>query len=220
LQGFSDISEQISALEKNIQASVDSLLSSAKVISGLRKAVCKTFESNVHQLMSNLSMPNAKISIEILTTDVLNNDGIDQVTMMFAPNKGSNFLPIKDTASGGEISRLNLCIKSIVAGAMTLPTLVLDEIDAGVSGDVAQKMGNILSTLSSRHQIICITHSPQIAAKADSHFWVYKSDLTDRTVTAMRSLTMEERIHEIATMLSGNPPSLTAKANAIELIKP
>ena len=143
---------------------------------------------------------------------------MDEVNILFSPNKGSEYLPLKDTASGGELSRLTLVIKSLVAGAITLPTLVFDEIDAGVSGDVAQKMGSILTGLSQKHQVITITHSPQIAAKAHSHYWVYKTDTDHRTVTSMRKLNDEDRIIEIAKMLSGNPPSESAKANARELM--
>ena len=125
---------------------------------------------------------------------------------------------IKDVASGGELSRLTLVTKSLVASAIPLPTLIFDEIDTGISGDVALRMGNILSDLSSHHQIVSITHSPQIAAKADSHYFIYKAETPDRTITKVRLLQKEERVRAIATMLSQNPPSESAIENARELI--
>ena len=127
-------------------------------------------------------------------------------------------MPIKDVASGGELSRLALCTKSLVASAIPLPTLIFDEIDSGVSGDVALKMGNILQKLSSHHQVVVITHSPQVAAKAEKHYFVYKTHKEDRTITDVRPLSKDERIKAIAVMLSQNPPSTSALANAKELL--
>jgi len=126
---------------------------------------------------------------------------------------------IKDVASGGEISRLTLVTKSLVASAIPLPTLIFDEIDTGISGDVALRMGDILRNLSNDHQVVSITHSPQIASKADAHYFVYKQIKADRTLTNVRSLSLEERIRAIAVMLSQNPPSEAALDNARELIK-
>ena len=127
---------------------------------------------------------------------------------------------IKDAASGGEMSRLALVTKSLVASAMELPTLIFDEIDSGVSGDVAQKMGKILTYLSHHHQVVVITHSPQVASRADRHYFVYKQDRVDadRTITKVRELDREERIRSIAVMLSQNPPSESALSNARELV--
>ena len=128
-------------------------------------------------------------------------------------------MPIKDVASGGELSRLALCIKSLVAAAIPLPTLIFDEIDSGVSGDVALKMGNILHKLSKHHQVVVITHSPQVAAKAEKHYFVYKTNREDRTITSVRPLSTDERIRSIAVMLSQNPPSASALENARELME-
>ena len=123
-----------------------------------------------------------------------------------------------DVASGGELSRLTLCVKSLVASAIPLPTLVFDEIDSGLSGDVAMKMGNILSDLSGQHQVITITHTPQIAARADKHYFVFKEVSGDRTLTQVKQLNQDQRVNEIATMLSGNPPSASALENAQDLL--
>lgn len=127
--------------------------------------------------------------------------------------------PIKNVASGGELSRLSLSIKSILAGKMSLPTLIFDEIEAGISGDVALKMGHILKKLSSGHQLINITHSAQIAAQADTHFYVYKTHEQAQSKTRLKVLDKNERIHEIAKMLSGDPPTMAAVKNAEDLIE-
>lgn len=218
LDGFADLSDSILKKEAEITASYKDLNTKADKLSQNRKKVSKAFEDEIHTMLASLSMENAYIRVQITESSSLNINGKDDLVLLFSPNKGSEFLPLKDIASGGEISRLTLCIKSMVAESITLPTLVFDEIDAGVSGDVALKMGLILDKLALKHQVICITHSPQIASKADVHFWVYKADTTDRTITAMKSLTHDERVTEIAKMLSGNPPTPAAIANAKELI--
>jgi DNA repair protein RecN (Recombination protein N) len=218
LEGYGDLTQEIEKLEFNLKTQETELKEIAAKLSLSRKKVTAGFESEVHDLLVSLSMSHAYIKVEMKPLSQLSATGLDDVNILFSPNKGSEFLPLKDTASGGEMSRLTLCIKSLVAGAITLPTLIFDEIDAGVSGDVAQRMAKILENLSKKHQIICITHSPQIAAKAQSHYWVYKAENDHRTITAMRQLSKEDRITEIAKMLSGNPPTQAAIANAKELI--
>lgn len=218
LNKFGDLSSDIENLELDIHQKEITLKSLADKLGEARRKVIPSLEKDVHNLLSGLGMNHAQIKVHMGTLPSFSNSGLDDISILFAPNKGSEFLPLKDTASGGEMSRLTLIIKSLVAGALTLPTLIFDEIDAGVSGDIAGKMGEILNNLAQKHQIIAITHSPQIAAKAMSHYWVYKNDTESRTVTAMRQLDQGERVHEIAKMLSGNPPTEAAKANARELI--
>ncbi len=218
LNGFANVTDDIASMEKEMEAIASKLETIAKQLTQKRGKVIQGFEKEVHHLLAVLSMEHAHIKVDMKSLKDFAPMGKDEVSFLFAPNKGSEFLPLKDTASGGEMSRLTLCIKSLVAGAVTLPTWILDEIDAGVSGDVAQKMGKIMEDLSVNHQLICITHSPQIAARAERHYWVYKFDNDQRTVTAIRQLTDEDRIIEIAKMLSGNPPTEAAKANARELI--
>ena len=218
LNKFGDLSSDIENLELDIHQKEITLKSLADKLGEARRKVIPSLEKDVHNLLSGLGMNHAQIKVHMGTLPSFSNSGLDDISILFAPNKGSDFLPLKDTASGGEMSRLTLIIKSLVAGALTLPTLIFDEIDAGVSGDIAGKMGEILNNLAKKHQIIAITHSPQIAAKAMSHYWVYKNDTESRTVTAMRQLDQGERVHEIAKMLSGNPPTEAAKANARELI--
>ncbi len=218
LNGFEDVTTGLQKLQKQKDNLHASLQKQGLVISKARQKATKDIETKVHELLASLSMEHAFIKFDIKQGDTLYAHGIDNISLLFSPNKGSDFLPVKDTASGGELSRLALCVKSLTAGAMTLPTLIFDEIDSGVSGEVANKMGSILGKLSQQHQLICITHSPQVASTADSHYWVYKQDTPTRTITAMRALDSEERITEIAKMLSGNPPSAAAIANAKELI--
>ena len=218
LKGFGDLSEDIERLQKEMAKQEVSLQKRAKALRKKRMSVTNGFEKKVDAMLTQLSMPHARLQVEVRELDALNNTGIDEVNFLFASNKGSKFLPLKNVASGGELSRLTLCTKSLVADAIPLPTLIFDEIDTGISGDVALRMGKILQELSGRHQVVSITHSPQIAVKADTHYFVYKKEMKDRTMTRVKELTMEERIRAVATMLSGNPPSDSAIENAKELL--
>ena len=219
LNAFGDLSEEIETLKKELNLQKEKLTEVAQKLSKNRKGVVASFEKKVHGLLAQLSMEYAQLKVEITELSELNSTGFDEVNFLFAPNKGSRFLPIKDVASGGELSRLTLCTKSLVASAIPLPTLIFDEIDTGISGDVALKMGNILQELSSRHQVISITHTPQIAVKADTHYFVYKKVTENSTVTNVKLLTFDERVRAVATMLSGSPPSTSAIENAKELLK-
>ncbi len=219
LTAFGDLSGEIERLEKAIARQQKELEQRAAKLSKRRKSVVVDFEKKVHHLLGQLSMEHAQLKVEVTPLSALNNTGLDEVNFLFAPNKGSRFQSIKNVASGGEISRLTLCTKSLVASAIPLPTLIFDEIDTGISGDVALKMGNILQNLSNRHQVISITHTPQIAVKADAHYFVYKKVKDDHTVTNVKLLNTEERIRAVATMLSGSPPSASAIENAKELLK-
>lgn len=218
LSEFSDMTSSIDKLKTEKEKLHKQLTGLAAKLSKNRKSITSKFEKDVQDLLVSLSMENARIKVSITTADQLTPTGSDEISLLFAPNKGSEFLPIKDTASGGELSRLTLCIKSLIAETMTWPTLIFDEIDSGVSGEVAKKIGDILFGLSETHQVICVTHSPQVAAKAQSHYWVFKEDSGTRTTTGMKKLSSDERVLEIAKMLSGNPPSEAAIANARELI--
>lgn len=218
LTSFGDMSGEIEALEKRIGEQEEKLFKKAAGLSKRRKAVVGGFEKKVHGMLAELSMEHARLEVQVLPLEDLTATGSDEVNFLFAANKGSRMQHIKDVASGGEISRLTLVTKSLVASAIPLPTLIFDEIDSGVSGDVALKMGNILRRLSNHHQVVSITHSPQIASKADAHYFVHKRIKADRTVTAVRELTQDERIRAIATMLSQNPPSAAALENARDLL--
>ncbi len=218
LQSFDSLEEDISAKEKDREAISQKLLKKAEKLSSQRRSVIPSFEQEVNRLLVQLRMEHARFKVDIDVQDELNQHGVDRVSYLFAPNKGSAFSPIKKVASGGEISRLSLITKSLVAGSLQMPTLIFDEIDSGVSGDVAQKMGNILRKLSEVHQIISITHSPQVAAKGSSHFRVLKETVNELTRAKVVTLKDHERIEEIATMLSSSPPSDAALTSAKELI--
>ena len=216
--GYTDLGEVIEKLEKEIAAQEAVLREKASVLSTRRKGVTEGFETRVHGMLEQLSMPHARLKVAINDTAQLTATGLDDVQFLFASNVGSRFLPIRDVASGGELSRLTLCTKSLVADAIPLPTLIFDEIDTGISGDVSLKMGHILKELSERHQVVSITHTPQIASRADAHYFVYKTVDGNRTITRIRLLNHDERIRSIAVMLSGNPPSESALATARELL--
>ncbi len=216
--GFSDMGAEIARLEQSIEAQAKQLRSLAGTLSQRRRSVPKAFEEKVHGMLQQLSMNHARLRVDIAELPELSPTGIDDVQFLFASNVGSRFLPIKDVASGGELSRLTLCTKSLVADAIPLPTLIFDEIDSGISGDVSLKMGLILKELSARHQVVSITHTPQIAARADAHYFVYKKVADNRTITNIRLLEPEDRVRSIAVMLGGNPPSDSALATARELV--
>ena len=219
LSNFSSVKHRISEVQTQIRKIEADLHQRANTIGEKRQSIVSKFESNVKALLSDLAMPHANIKVDIAESSELTTTGNQTLRFLFSANKGNALLPVKDVASGGEISRLTLVIKSLVADAMTLPTLIFDEIDMGVSGEVAQKMGRILHELARKHQLITITHSPQIAAKGTNHIFVFKQDIGHRTVTSLRTLDQNERLIEIAKMLSGDPPSESAILNAKELLQ-
>lgn len=218
LAGFGDLGERITLLEKDIDREAILLNHLSQELHERRISVVDDFEAAIKQRLELLSMPHAQLKVQIEDKGLPGPTGSDEITFLFSPNKGSKFLPIKEVASGGELSRLTLITKSLVASSIPLPTLVFDEIDTGISGDVSLKMGKILQELSERHQVICITHTPQIASRADRHYFVHKATGEDKTITQVRVLSEEERVREIATMLSGSPPSASALENARELL--
>lgn len=215
---FADLSSEIEQTEKDIEKHEQDATQLATKLSAKRKSVIGGFEKKVQKLLVLLGMEHAQLKIEVGQLEELTTTGFDDINYLFAPNKGSQFLPIKGVASGGELSRLTLATKSLVASAIPLPTLIFDEIDTGISGDTALKMGGILHDLADQHQVVSITHSPQVAVKADNHYFVFKKVKDDKTVTSVRLLTPDERVRAIATMLSGSPPSESALKNAKELL--
>ncbi len=189
----------------------------AKTISFNRNKSIKPFIEKVNGLLKQVGMPNAQMKIE-LTNITLNNFGCDEIGFLFDANKSNRFEPMGKVASGGELSRLMLCIKSLVAQKLQLPTLIFDEIDTGISGEAAKQVGNIMKDLSKGHQLISITHQPQIAAKANAHYFVYKAIKGDAIITSVKLLNNDERITVIAQMLSGEKPTAAALQNAREMV--
>lgn len=218
LAGFADLGNEINSLRSTISTQEEQLFRWADDLGDRRQAVIPGYEQKVVDMLAQLAMPYAQFKIESRKLEQLNPTGLDEVQFLFAANRGSRLQQIKDVASGGEMSRLALVTKSLVASAIPLPTLIFDEIDSGISGDVALKMGNILRNLSNEHQVVTITHSPQVASKADRHYFVFKVDKPDRTITNVRMLSDDDRVRAIAVMLSQNPPSDSALVNARELL--
>ncbi len=189
-----------------------------KISEGRRKQI-KPLEEKVNSLLKQVGMSNARLKIEIRNKiDELDFYGADVIEFLFDANKSGQFQPIRKVASGGELSRLMLCIKSLVAQSIDLPTMIFDEIDTGISGEAARQVGIIMKELASKRQVICITHQPQIAGKADAHFFVYKEIVRDAVKTNIRRLNTEERITAIAKMLSGEKPTAAAMENAREMV--
>jgi DNA repair protein RecN (Recombination protein N) len=169
-------------------------------------------------VLNDLAMPNAEVKFKIENTNEFNQNGTDEIEILFKTNLGGDFLSVKKTASGGELSRLMLAILSVIANSKALPTLIFDEIDTGVSGEVAGKMANVFKTLSNNSQLIVITHLPQIAGKGTYHYHVYKQDDKQKTNTRVNELTGEARLVELAKMISGEKVTDSAIENAKQLL--
>lgn len=210
--------EEILRLEKSIALALTALEKQAAVLSANRsRAIVKT-EQLVAGILTKVGMPNARIKILQNELPELNKDGKDNIVLLFSANNGQQPAPVAKVASGGELSRLMLAIKSVMAKHTDLPTLIFDEIDTGISGETALRVGNVIGDLESDMQVVCITHLPQIASKGDAHYFVYKNDGAERTTTGIRKLEQAERIQVIAEMLSGKNPGLSALKNAEELL--
>jgi len=225
LQAVLNIDSQIQQKQKETEVLFAESNQIALKISEGRKKQVKPLENAVNKLLAQVGMPNAKLKVEIADTS-LNISGIDGIEFLFDANlpegetgRGSHFQPVRKVASGGELSRLMLCIKSLVAQSIDLATLIFDEIDTGISGEAARQVGIIMKELSAKRQVICITHQPQIAGKADAHFFVYKEIVKNSVKTNIRQLTTEERITAIARMLSGEKPTAAAIENAREMVR-
>lgn len=218
LQGVLNIDDEIKNKELIVVETRHALSLQAKKISDDRHKQVKPLEEKVNKLLVQVGMPNAKIKIQIKDEIELNLFGMNSIEFLFDANKSKQFLAIRKVASGGELSRLMLCIKSLVAQKLDMPTLIFDEIDTGISGEAARQVGIIMKELANNRQVICITHQPQIAGKANAHFFVYKEIVKDEVKTNIRLLTKDERITTIAKMLSGEKPTAAAIENAREMV--
>lgn len=213
LREIDNFDDEIVRLEKERSAQEAVVMNIASDLSKRRHDTSLIFEKNLKELAVPLGMKNLQFKIEFEQIP-FSPTGIDSVKFLFSFNKQQPLMPVEATASGGEISRLMLCIKSIIAKSMKLPTIIFDEVDTGVSGDIANRMGDLMKEISSNIQVITITHLPQVAAKGDSHFKVYKQDTDVSTHTSVRRLDSNERIMEVAAMLSGDKVSEAAINNA------
>jgi len=217
LQVVLNIDDAITAKEKDVAITLKQATATAKNLSEKRKNQAKPLEKEVNILLQQIGMPNARMMVSVKETP-LNQYGSNDVEFLFDANKSNRFEPIRKVASGGELSRLMLCIKSLVAKSIDLPTMIFDEIDTGISGEAAKQVGAIMKGLAANRQIICITHQPQIAGKADAHYFVYKENKGNTVKTNIRLLTKDEQINAIAQMLGGEKPTAAAIENAREMV--
>jgi len=204
--------------ENQIALKIKELDAISTAIHNKRTEIIPKLKSQLENILSGLGMPNAQFKIEIVLGDSFLANGKDHLYFLFSANKGSNFNDLKKVASGGELSRIMLAIKSVLAQYIQLPTIMFDEIDTGVSGEISNKMGDIMLEMSKSMQVFAITHLPQIAAKGHSHYKVYKEDVNDVTQTKLMKLDYDARIVEIAQMLGGKDLSSSAIAHAKELL--
>ena len=211
--------EHLSELEAAIAKEQYSLKTLADSISDKRRAKIPEVEASITELLKQLGMPNAKFRIELRHLDDFTHTGMDAADFMFSANRQVPPENLSRVASGGELSRVMLSLKSLLSRNNNLPTIIFDEIDAGVSGEVADKVGQILAEMGKHMQVINITHLPQVAAKGNEHYHVYKDDTRDSTITRIKLLSTEERVLEIARLLSGSEVTDTALKNAKELMK-
>jgi len=209
----------IAKLKKQIKAAEDKTRKLGTQLTKSRKKVIPDFTKSVEEILAKLGMPDARLKVELEKATEFNLWGQNDMQWLFSANKGGRFLEMRKSASGGELSRITLAIKSILAKFSQLPTLIFDEIDTGVSGDIAQKMGDIMSEMAEHLQIISITHLPQIAAKGDHHFKVYKEHVGESTQTTIAKLENQARIQELAEMLGGKEKSDSAIAHAKALLQ-
>lgn len=219
LKASLDLDEQINSLASDKNSLYHDLINSAKILSSKRAAVVPDFEHKIQELLILVGMPNARIKIVQNYLAEPAATGMDEIAFMLDANKSGQFSVLHKAASGGEMSRIMLCIKALTAKAMELPTLIFDEVDTGISGEAARQVGILLRELAEYHQVICITHQPQVAAKGTRHFYVYKNEEKDgRITTKVKTLSKDERVQAIARMIGGERPSEAALLNARELV--
>lgn len=213
-----NLEDEIQNKRNLLEAQKNELDKDANLLSVRRKTVIPEIKEKLEHSLHSLGLPNATFNIEVIPTEDYKINGIDTLVFLFSANKGSDYNTLKKVASGGELSRIMLVIKSILARYEQLPTLMFDEIDSGVSGEISNRMGDIMQEMSRNMQVFSITHLPQIASKGDHHFKVFKTDKGDSTQTQMKELLEDERVFELAEMLGGKSLSESALAHARELL--
>jgi len=218
LYTIGSLETRIEELKETLAKQESELIAVSSVLSKQRMAVTQNIETEMHKVLESLGMPSAKFKIKQEPLTYFSATGTDKITFLFSANKGGEVREIQKVASGGELSRLMLALKSLVLNRSLLPTILFDEIDSGVSGDIAGKVGTIMRNMSAHMQVIAITHLPQIAGKADSHLLAYKEDGDISTVSSLRILMPEDRVNEIARMLSDETITESAKITARELL--
>ena len=210
---------ELNNLHKLVAEQQATTLTKATELHKVRTKVLPALDKKLTSFMHELGMPNGKFAITLTATDNFFSNGNDELSFLFSANKGGDFGQLKKVASGGELSRIMLAVKAIMAEHTALPTIMFDEIDTGVSGEISQKMGDIMKAMSQNRQVFAITHLPQIAAKGAYHFKVFKDDINGKTTTHLKLLTEEERITELSEMLEGKNSGASARNHAIELLR-
>ena len=218
LNAIDNFDQTIDELTARMESALKETMRCADILRIERKKQADVLTLFIVSQVKQLAIPNIRFEVRFIEREEPTEQGIDEVEYLFAANKNAPLLPVVDTASGGEISRIMLCVKALIAGSTSLPTIIFDEIDTGVSGEVADMMGNIMCEMGKNMQVITITHLPQIAAKGQSHFKVYKYDTENTTQTTIVPLNKEERVMEIARMLSGSSLTDAAIENAKQLL--
>ena len=213
-----NIEEEIVVLSQSIEQKTQELDAFSATIHQNRENAIPVLTNQLISILETLGMLNVRFKLELLPSETYFQNGKDELQFLFSANKGTDFGLLKKVASGGEMSRIMLAVKAILAQYSKLPTLIFDEIDTGVSGEIAMRMGEIMKGMSNNMQIFAITHLPQIAGKGDSHFKVFKSTIDDDTQSELKLLSQEERVLEIAQMLSGANISDSALNHAKELL--
>jgi len=219
LQDISSLSDEIEKLKKEVDTRSSLLRKEAGEISRLRKKVFPELEKKTSEFLARMGMPDGRVKISHRLLDAPGRDGFDSVTFLFSANKGLEPDKVSKIASGGELSRLMLSLKSLISEKKLLPTIIFDEIDNGISGDIAGRVGEVMLDASQNMQVIAITHLPQIAGKGSHHYRVYKETAGTTAVTKLRKIEGEERVMEIATMLSGEEQTGTTRDTAREFLK-
>ena len=219
LDGQLEADERIAGLEKELTDLEATLRQLGFGLRAAREAHVLPLAEKINNILKQVGMPNARLQIAVNHLQQPDAYGFDEIVFLFDANNTCRFEPLGKVASGGELSRLMLAIKSVVAGALQWPTLIFDEIDSGISGEAARQVGIILKTLAKHHQLICITHQPQIAARADSHFYIYKEEKNGTLTTSVRKLQEQERVDVIAAMMGGDAKSEHTLKAAREMIK-
>ncbi len=213
-----NLDETLAKAKQELEESKEQVASTGKALSKKRQGSFKDFQISLESLLAGLGMENSKVVMEHKSIEPSSN-GMDEIELLFSANKGSAPQPLKKVASGGEFSRLLFAIKYLMADKMAMPTLIFDEIDSGISGEVALKMVGMMQEISKKHQVICITHLPQVAGQGDLHYFVYKDNSSEKTVSKIKLLEKEERVLELAKMISGASPSSSAIESAKELLR-
>jgi DNA repair protein RecN (Recombination protein N) len=219
VESVENLDAELERLNSEKQKAFDKVNAVANKLHKRRESKINEVCKQVSNILTELGMPNAELGIDLIKSDKLLKDGLDNIMFKLSANKGGKMEEIGKVASGGELSRVMLAVKTILSEKKNLPTIIFDEIDTGVSGEIADKIGNIMTLMSGRMQVVAITHLPQIAGRGNLHYKVYKHDKNGVTQTEMTSLSNDERIDELAKMLSGSNITDSAKAHAMELLK-